>query len=83
MEVFSDHPDKLGRLVPDQTKRAANTDVTTWMLPPNVAPYWVACVYSNSRVLLAKPLPRQATRCQMTEAVLHKKTNGIVSFVCD
>lgn len=81
--VYSDHPSKLGSLVPDQTRRAVKTEITTWRLAPDPAPYWMACVYANSRILLAKPIPKEAKQCRLTQALLKQQVNGVVSFVCD
>jgi hypothetical protein len=83
IQVFTDHPSKMGNLIPDQTKRHAKTEVTTWMLAPDPMPYWIACVYSESRAVLARPIPKAAKQCRMTESVVDGKLNGIASFVCE
>lgn len=81
--VYTDHPSKSGNLVPDQTRQSGQTEVTVWRLPKDPAPYWMACVYANSRMMLAKQVPKDARQCQMTEALLNKKSNGVISFICD
>jgi hypothetical protein len=57
--------------------------VTVWRLPPDSAPYWMACVYVNSRTLLAKKIPTEAKQCILTEALRGQQANGVVSFVCE
>lgn len=81
--VYTEHPAEAGSLVPDETKKIAQTEVTVWRLPPDSAPYWMACVYVNSRTLLAKKIPTEAKQCILTEALRGKQANGVVSFVCE
>jgi len=80
--VYTDHPSKSGSLVPDQTKQSGQMEITIWRLPQDPAPYWMACIYANSRVMLAKSVPKDAKQCQMTESLLNKKPNGVISFIC-
>ncbi|NYE61187.1 hypothetical protein FHW58_002339 [Duganella sp. 1224] len=80
--VYADHPAEDGSLVPDATTTTARTAVTLWRLPPDSAPYWMACVYSNSRVLLAKKIPAEARQCALTAALREQQADDVVSFVC-
>jgi hypothetical protein len=81
--VYTQHPSDAGNLVPDQNERTAETETTSWRLPRDSAPYWVACVYANSRILLAKQVPIEAKQCRLTEALHDQKTSGVLSFVCE
>ncbi len=80
--VYTQHPSESGTLVADQSSRSAETQTTTWRLPADFAPYWAACVYSTSRVLLAKKLPDNLKQCTLTEALRGQKANGVVAFLC-
>lgn len=81
--VYTQHPSDAGSLVPDFSKKNAQTEVTIWRLPPDSAPYWMACVYTNSRILLAKKISPEAKQCSLTEALRDQQPNGVVSFVCE
>lgn len=81
--VYAQHPSDGGNLLPDHSDKTADTAITTWRLPPDSAPYWAACVYSNSRILLTKRIPTEARQCHLTEALRAQKPNGVLSFVCE
>ncbi len=81
--VYTGHPSESGSLVPDSNKRNAQAEVTIWRLPRDSAPYWMACVYANSRTLLAKQIPAEAKQCSLTTALRGQQANGVVSFVCE
>jgi hypothetical protein len=82
IEVYAGHPSKSGALVPDQTSRTNQAEISLWNLPPDETPYWMACVYADTRVLLIRPLPKQTRQCKLTTALLRQKRNGIVGFTC-
>ena len=82
VEVYADHPNKMGALVPDDTQRTSQAEVSTWSLPADSTPYWMACVYSDSRTLLVRQMPTEVKRCILTVALLQKRRNGITSFIC-
>jgi hypothetical protein len=81
--VYTQHPSDGGNLVPDHSDNTAETVTTTWRLPPDSAPYWMACVYTNSRIVLAKRIPTEARQCHLTEIQRAQKTSGVLSFVCE
>jgi hypothetical protein len=81
--VYTEHPSDGGNLVPDQTERHDETEVTLWRLPPDSAPYWMACVYRQSRILLAKPIPLQARQCRLTTTLPGQQAGDVVFFVCE
>ena len=81
--VYTQHPSDGGNLVPDHIDKTADSATTTWRLPPDSAPYWMACVYANSRILLAKPIPAEARACRLTETLRAQQSNGVRSFVCE
>jgi hypothetical protein len=81
--VYTQHPSDAGNLVADQTENLDQTQITTWRLPADSAPYWMACIYTHSRVVLAKPIPLEARQCRLTEALRGQKTNGVLSFTCE
>ncbi|MYM26199.1 hypothetical protein GTP46_26575 [Duganella sp. FT135W] len=81
--VYTQHPSDGGNLAPDHSEKTADTEITSWRLPPDFAPYWAACVYIHSRILLAKRIPAEARQCHLTEALRANKPNGVLSFVCE
>lgn len=81
--VYTQHPSDGGNLVPDHIDKTDDTATTTWRLPPDSAPYWMACVYTSSRVLLAKRIPAEARLCHLTEALRANKPSDVLSFVCE
>jgi hypothetical protein len=81
--VYTQHPSDGGNLVADQTERTEQTEVTWWRLPPDSAPYWMACVYHHSRILLAKPVPLEARQCRLTSALRGQQPAEVLSFVCE
>lgn len=80
--LYTQHPSDGGNLVPDQTERLDDTEVTLWRLPPDSAPYWMACVYRHSRILLAKPIPLAARQCRLTTTLAGQQAGDVLSFVC-
>lgn len=46
--------------------------------------YWLACSYSNSPLMLTRPLAATVRRCELTEQRLPSGARlGIASFVCE
>ena len=83
VEIYADHPSKAGALVPDQTSRTNQAELATWNFPPDDGtPYWMACVYADTRVLLVRQIPRQTRQCKLTTNLLRQKRNGIAAFTC-
>ena len=68
MRVYSGHPHNLGNLIPDETTTGNGQRKYLWHL--NNEDFWVACVYSNTRSLLAKQLPNDLSVCELTEKTL-------------
>lgn len=81
--VYTQHPSDGGNLVPDQTERQDDTEVTLWRLPHDSAPYWLACAYRQSRIMLAKPIPLEARQCRLTTTLPGQQAGEVVSFVCE
>lgn len=81
--VYVGHPGEAGTLVPDQTINSTAGETTIWHLAPDSRPYWVACIYTNSRLLLGKRIPDSAGQCYLKEALRGKKKNGVISFECE
>lgn len=83
IEIYANHPSKAGALVPDQTSHADQAELSFWNFPPDdETPYWMACVYTDTRLLLVRPIPKQTRQCKLTTALLKQKRNGILSFTC-
>lgn len=81
--VYTQHPSDGGNLVPDHIEKFDQSQVTTWRLPPDSAPYWMACVYTQSRILLAKPIPADAMQCRLTESLRTQQPSGVIAFLCE
>jgi hypothetical protein len=65
--TFYDGPPKeLASLVPDET-HAKGKLLASWQLFPNPGrQYWLACIYSGTRITLARPLPKELRACTVT-----------------
>jgi hypothetical protein len=84
VSIYAGHPRDLANLAPDRTKNIPGQRKTQWNLPEaNATEYWLACAYTNSLLMLARPLPREIRSCILTESRLPSGVRiGIVSFVC-
>jgi hypothetical protein len=65
--TFYDGPPKdMASLVPDETHIKGKL-LASWDLTPNPGrQYWLACVYSGTRVTLARSLPKELRTCTVT-----------------
>jgi hypothetical protein len=65
--VFEGHPKERATLVPDAEATKGGKQVYTWRLPANTAhPYWLACGYDRTSVILVRPLDPGVSSCQVT-----------------
>jgi len=65
--TFYDGPPKdMASLVPDET-HVKDKVLASWDLIPNPGrQYWLACGYADTRVTLARPLPKELRTCTVT-----------------
>lgn len=65
---FDGSPDQMASLVPARQGRhkSAPSDIWDFSSPAGSDGYWVACVYGESSVLLAKKLPADVTSCEVS-----------------
>lgn len=84
VSVYSGHPGSLANLVPDRTVVTKRERRYIWNLHSSEPEgYWVACSYTNSRLMLTKALPAGLKRCELTEKLLPSGARlGIERFDC-
>jgi hypothetical protein len=83
VSVYIEHPSESASLMPEMAEKTEHTDITIWRLPPDSAPYWMACIYINSRTLLAKKLPLTTKQCRLTETGRGQPDHAVQSFTCE
>jgi len=83
--VFDGHPSELGSLRPDQGKPVNREMTSTWHLdqPEPGRSLWLACTYSNSNGIFARPLAPTIRECRLTQRVLASgRVAEMMSFSC-
>lgn len=82
--VFDGNPSGMGALVPDQSSSQGTSMRSTWVLADPQTEYWMACIYRNSRAMLARRLPTLLKSCTLTNKVQKDgRVGSVVSFACD
>lgn len=71
VSVYSGHPNNMGNLIPDKTSQTNRQRKYLWIFNENdQGEFWVACTYTNSALLLTKPIRKGTRRCELTEKLL-------------
>ncbi len=69
--MYLGHPDQMASLVPDKTSVKNRKQLATWHLSGGKTEvYWLACNYSNTRLMLAQKLPASVTSCEVRQTLL-------------
>lgn len=64
--VFSGHPSERAALVPDSTLTRKSESKDIWNLPrPINEASWLACFYSGTSLIIARPLEQALSRCEV------------------
>ncbi|MGH7924300.1 MAG: STY0301 family protein [Candidatus Binatus sp.] len=64
--VFDGPPADEASLVPDSEKTAGDYMVQTWKLTKSDRGYWLQCNYANTTAQIARRLPADVARCDVT-----------------
>ena len=82
--IYSGHPDEMASLIPDESSDNNQTEISTWnLIAAENEQFWIACAYSNTRVMLTQSLPKAYKQCQVTTALLPTGAKlKIESIIC-
>lgn len=71
ISVYLGSPEDMGNLIPDQTIQKDRQRKYIWTLNgDNEEAIWAVCSYTNSTLLLTRPLPAKTLKCELTEKLL-------------
>ena len=63
---FSGHPSARASLVPDKTQTGNGASNDIWnFLPAAPGEPWLACYYTGTSLVIAKPVAKQVRRCEV------------------
>ncbi|WP_341675585.1 STY0301 family protein [Niveibacterium sp. SC-1] len=63
VSFYSGSPDKKALLAPTAEHLGGKAPRAEWALPETQEPYWVACEYAQTTVIVARPLPAGTRSC--------------------
>lgn len=83
--IYSGNPKEMASLVPNKIKQKNRKRTSIWEFSKSSAgEFWVSCTYTNSMLMLAKPLPKNVQRCELTERLLATGVSlGIENMRCE
>jgi hypothetical protein len=69
--ILSGDPADNASFIPDDATKSAVVETVTWNLVRNPdEPLWIACTYTNTRLILVKRIPEAAKQCVATYDLL-------------
>lgn len=85
ISIYSGPPKEMATLVPDKTTQKSKKRKSVWSFSnQSNDQYWVACTYTNSSLLLTKPLPKGTKKCELSESLLATGVKlAVESLICE
>lgn len=67
VQFFEGHPSQMASLAPDQSREQKGKSVNFWKFEAKTSSeQWFTCMYSQTRVILARRLPAGISQCEVT-----------------
>jgi uncharacterized membrane protein len=83
--LFEGPPEKHVALKPAREQTVKDETTQVWELPAGGAMYWLSCGYTNTNLVISRPLPRDIRRCEAVHTRGVASGDGrppVRSFVC-
>lgn len=64
VKLYEGPPDRHVEVRPDRETATRDEITQVWELAPGPATYWLSCAYTNTSLVIMRPLPRDIRRCE-------------------